>query len=210
MVMIRIRLLPLIAVACLSVPVAALAQQQAFTSKNVNLRAGPARDYPLVAQLRPGTPVSVAGCINGYTWCDVSLPDGNRGWVYAQNLNYPYQGNPVPVMSYGSSIGLPIIAFTLGAYWNQNYRNRPWYGQRSHWAHRPHRPRPPVSVRPPPRPHPKPPVVKPGRPHPQPGFGGGNRPPHGARPPGGNRPSGGRPQGGGGRPSNGGITLQPR
>jgi uncharacterized protein YraI len=203
--MFRIRLLPLIAVACLGLPVAAIAQQQAFTSKNVNLRAGPARDYPLVAQLRPGTPVTVAGCINGYSWCDVSLPDGNRGWVFAQNLNYPYQGSQVPLITYGSAIGLPIIAFSIGAYWGQNYRGRPWYGQQSHWAHRPHhRPRPPVVVRPPPRPFPKPPGVAPGRPRP-PGFGGGQRPPQGARPP------GGRPSHGGNRPGRPGQDRpQPR
>jgi uncharacterized protein YraI len=200
--MIRIRLLPLLAVACFSMPIAAIAQQQAFTSKYVNLRAGPARDYPLVAQLRPGTPVTVAGCINGYSWCDVSLPDGNRGWVYAQNLNYPYQGNQVPLITYGSAIGLPIIAFTIGTYWGQNYRGRPWYGQQSHWAHRPIRPRPPIAVRPPPRP--KPPGVFPQRPH-RPGVGNGNRPPvGGARPPGnGVRPPGAKPPGAGGRPTQG-------
>ena len=203
--MIRIRLIPLIAAACLAMPVAAMAQQ-AFTSKPVNLRAGPARDYPLVAQLGPGTPVQVAGCVNGYSWCDVTLQDGNRGWVYAQNLNYPYQGNQVPLLTYGSAIGLPIIAFSLGAYWGQNYRGRPWYGQQSHWAHRPHRPRPPT-VRPPPRP--RPPGVFPQPPH-RPGFGNGQRPPHGgARPPGnGARPPGGRPPNGGNRPGH--TRPQPR
>ncbi|MEO6918209.1 MAG: SH3 domain-containing protein [Collimonas sp.] len=195
--MIRIRLIPLLA-ACLIFPVAAMAQQ-AFTSKPVNLRAGPARDYPLVAQLAPGTPVSVAGCINGYSWCDVTLQDGNRGWVYAQNLSYPYQGNQVPLITYGGAIGLPIIAFSLGTYWGQYYRGRPWYGQQSHWAHRP---RPPT-VRPPPRPHPRPPAILPGKPHP-PGLGGGQRPP-----PSGIRPPGGRPPGGG-RPPNGGNRPQPR
>ena len=191
--MIRIRLIPLIAAACLAAPLAAMAQQ-AFTSKPVNLRAGPARDYPLVAQLGPGTPVQVAGCVNGYSWCDVTLQDGNRGWVYAQNLNYPYQGNQVPLITYGSAIGLPIIAFSIGTYWGQYYRGRPWYGQQSHWAHRPIRPRPPI-VRPPP-PRPTPPGVFPQRPH-RPGIGGGQRPPQGgARPPG----NGARPPGGGNRP----------
>lgn len=218
--MIRIRLLPLLAVACLAIPLGASAQptQQAFTSKSVNLRAGPARDYPLVAQLGPGMPVSVAGCINGYSWCDVILQNGNRGWIYAQNLNYPYQGSQVPLMTYGSAIGLPVIAFTLSTYWGNYYRGRPWYGQRLHWAHRPVRPirpRPPAVVRPPPRPHPKPPVVAPGKPRP-PGWGNGQRPPPGGvrppggKPPGGMKPPGGKPPGGGGRPPGGGKRPQPR
>jgi uncharacterized protein YraI len=205
--MIRFRLLPLIAVACIAIPVSAFAQQ-AFTSKYVNLRAGPARDYPLVAQLGPGTSVSVAGCINGYTWCDVFLPDGNRGWVYAQNLNYPYQGRQVPLITYGSAIGLPIVAFAIGSYWGQYYRGRPWYRQQPQWANRP---RPPVG-RPPPRPRPPGLFPQPGRPD-RPGFVGGQRPPNGARPQGGGaRPTtGGRPPGGGGgRPQQGGVKPQPR
>ena len=35
------------------------ASQEAHSIKAVNLRAGPARDYPLVASLGPGTPLAV-------------------------------------------------------------------------------------------------------------------------------------------------------
>ncbi|WP_261340456.1 SH3 domain-containing protein [Collimonas arenae] len=158
--------------------------------------------------------VTVAGCINGYTWCDVYLPDGNRGWVYAQNLNYPYQGSQVPLMSYGSAIGLPIVAFTIGAYWGQYYRGRPWYRNQAHWSHiRPgfgggHRP----GVRPPPGHGARPPigVRPPGGGHTRPPGGGHVRPPGGGKPPGGGHvrpPNGGNH--GGGRP-HGGARPQPR
>jgi uncharacterized protein YraI len=180
--------------ALLMLPAAAFAQTQAFTSTSVNLRAGPAPDYPVVSQLPPGVPVTVMGCISGYTWCDVALPN-LRGWVYAAALSYPYQGNRVPVLNYGTVIGLPIVTFSIGTYWGNYYRGRPWYHNQSHWAHRP-----------------------PGYGHPSgrpPGHGGGHgRPPgHGAggRPPGGHppghggsRPPGGSKPGGGGRPGGGG------
>ena len=38
--------------------------QWAYTAKDVNLRAGPARDYPVVARLPGGLEISVAGWLN--------------------------------------------------------------------------------------------------------------------------------------------------
>jgi uncharacterized protein YraI len=197
--------------ALLIAPAAAFAQVQAFTNTSVNLRAGPAPDYPVVSQLPPGTPVTMMGCISGYTWCDVALPN-LRGWVYAGSLNYPYQGNPVPVLGYGGAIGLPIVTFSIGAYWGSYYRGRPWYHNQAYWGHRPpppphhgHRPPPPPGHgRPPPHGGGKPPPPHGGA-KPPPGGGGGNgggKPPPGG---GGGNNSGGRPPGGGGgRPPGGG------
>ena len=207
----------------LLVPAAAFAQTQAVTNGPVNLRAGPARDYPVVSQLPGGAPVTVMGCVAGYSWCDVALPN-LRGWVYAGRISYPYQGNPVPVLNYGTVIGLPIVTFSIGTYWGNYYRGRPWYRDQSRWAHRP--PPRPGAGRPPGPPHGgpggpggRPPGGRPpgnvgGRPPGGPGSGAGGRPPGGQQP-GGQRPgaggqrpggsggsggSGGRPPGGGGRP----------
>ncbi|MGE8162041.1 SH3 domain-containing protein [Paraburkholderia sp. NPDC080076] len=186
------------AAGALALPAVAGAQSQAYTNTTVNVRAGPAPDYPVVAQLPRGVPLSVMGCISNYQWCDVAAPN-LRGWAYAGSLSYPYQGANVPVMNYGTVIGLPIVTFSIGTYWGNYYRGRPWYGQQSRWAHHP----PP----PPPRPGAgRPPGHGGGRPPggPPPGHGGG-RPP-GGPPPGhdGGRPPGGSPPGhGGGRPSGG-------
>ncbi|WP_367277836.1 SH3 domain-containing protein [Paraburkholderia sp.] len=114
----------------------AFAQVQAYTSEPVELFAGPSGDYPVVSELGPGVPVTVMGCVSDYSWCDVALPD-LRGWVYAAYLSYPYQGGYVPLEDYGPSIGLPVVTFALGAYWGSFYRDRPWYGDRDRWAHRP-------------------------------------------------------------------------
>ncbi|WP_144153861.1 SH3 domain-containing protein [Paraburkholderia sp. BCC1885] len=175
-------------------PGVVFAQSQAYTNSPVNLYAGPADDYPAVSQLPPGAPVTVMGCVSGYTWCDVALPD-QRGWVYAGNLSYPYQGSNVPILDYGTVIGLPVVTFSLGAYWGSHYRGRPWYNNQEHWAH-----------------HPPPP---PGRGGPPPGHGGvpehggpgpehGGPPPgHGGPPPGGEHPpqrNSGQPPGHGGPP----------
>ena len=178
----------------LLVPAAAFAQAQAVTNSSVNLRAGPARDYPVVSQLPGGLPVTVMGCVAGYSWCDIATPN-LRGWVYAGRLNYPYQGNPVPVLGYGNAIGLPIVTFSIGTYWGNYYRGRPWYRDQSRWAHRP---------------PPRPPRPGAGRPPGRPPGNVGGRPP-GGRPPGGQPPGGGGrpPGGGGGRPSGGGGGRPP-
>ena len=180
--------------ALLLVPAAAFAQAQAVTNSSVNLRAGPARDYPVVSQLPGGLPVTVMGCVAGYSWCDIATPN-LRGWVYAGRLNYPYQGNPVPVLGYGNAIGLPIVTFSIGTYWGNYYRGRPWYRDQSRWAHRP---------------PPRPPRPGAGRPPGRPPGNVGGRPP-GGRPPGGQPPGGGGrpPGGGGGRPSGGGGGRPP-
>jgi uncharacterized protein YraI len=94
--------------------------------------AGPGDEYPLVARLGPGVRVEVNGCISDYSWCDVFF-GGNRGWVYAGELSYPYRSGRVPILQYGPSLSLPIISFSLGNYWDRYYRGRPWYHDRGNW-----------------------------------------------------------------------------
>lgn len=132
--------------------------QNAYTSRPMNVRAGPNREYPLVAQLGPGAPLDVHGCLSDWSWCDASF-DGNRGWIYSGGLSFVYQGERVPLYSYGPSLGLPIIAFSLLSYWNDYYTGRPWYAQRNVWAHRSL----PPHMRPPGRPHAGPPPMAHGR-----------------------------------------------
>lgn len=201
------------------------AQSQGFTNQTVNLYAGPAADFPIVAQVPGGVGITVWGCVAGFSWCDVGMP-GLRGWVYGSFISYPWQGQRVPVMAYGPRIGLPVVTFSLGAYWGLHYRDRPWFSNQSRWARHPGpRPVPPPPIRP------RPPSHGAGRPPGgarPPSQGGGNRPPNNAGP--GNRPPGagsgnnnarppgqgnarppnqgsGRPSGqGGGRPQGGGNS----
>lgn len=133
----HVKTLGLLVAAFCAVPAAAQAQQMALTSVDVHLRAGPSRDYPIVAILPAGLSISVQGCLGDYRWCDV-VAGSYRGWVYAGNIVYPYQGANVPVLTYGPVIGIGIITFSLGSYWGEHYRGRPWYPQRHRWIDRPH------------------------------------------------------------------------
>jgi uncharacterized protein YraI len=120
----------------MSVTSPSYAQQLAYTSKDVELRAGPAWEYPVVAILLRGVPVSVQGCLSDYQWCDV-VAGTYRGWTYAQDIAYPYQGTYYPMLNYGAVIGVGVIAFSLGHYWDQHYRAAYWYPQRQSWIDRP-------------------------------------------------------------------------
>ena len=118
-------------VAGLAFPAAASAATARVTA-DLNMRAGPSTGFPVVTTVSDGAEVGVHGCVKGYSWCDVTWA-GNRGWVYAAYLTYPYHDRYVPIVEYGDEIDLPIIAFSVGTYWDDYYRGRPWYHRRDHW-----------------------------------------------------------------------------
>lgn len=167
-----------LAALCLAAPVAAFASE-GYVVDNVNLRAGPDQSYPLVDQMPAGTAIDVQGCTEGWEWCDViNEGDGARGWIAGNYIQYQYQDQQVFVSDYGAQIGIPIVAFSVGTYWDRYYRNRPFYGDRGRWYHQPY-----VRRGPPPPPH---------------GYGPGRGGPVG---PGNNGPWRGGPEGRyGGRP----------
>ena len=110
--------------------------EPAFVTTRLNLQSGPGAEYPAVAYLEPGVQVEVIGCLQGYGWCDVAIGQ-DRGWVAGAYLQAPYQDRRQPLVQVAPSIGLPVIGFSVGSYWERNYRDRPWYGERNRWDHRP-------------------------------------------------------------------------
>lgn len=112
-------------VACISIVLALLLPapilaQTAMTVRAVNVRAGPDPIFPLVTWIPSGTPVSVAGCTEGWRWCDI-VSGRTRGWVHAQYLTNVFRNRT------------PIVTFSVESYWDTHYRGRPWYADRSTW-----------------------------------------------------------------------------
>ena len=114
---------------------AAAVAETAYTTRTVNMRAGPGTEYPVVERVGPGAPVEVAGCLDGWGWCDV-IAGPDRGWVSGGYLEYPYEGRRVSILHRGGWMGLPIVTYSAGPYWDSYYRGRPWYGRRSYWVNR--------------------------------------------------------------------------
>lgn len=102
------------------------AQPVAVATADVNLRAGPGTQYPVVATIPFGSSVSLFGCTSGVTWCDIAWGHA-RGWVAAAYLQVIYRGAPVVLNpSVAPRIGVNIVAFDR-AYWARHYVGRPWY-----------------------------------------------------------------------------------
>lgn len=107
---------------------------EGYVTRNVSLRAGPDFSYPAVTRIRAGTSVSIEGCVDGWSWCDVDT-GGERGWMAGNYLQEEYEGRRVLVPNYGVQIGIPIVSFAFGSYWDDHYRNRSWYSHRERWSH---------------------------------------------------------------------------
>lgn len=114
-------------IAGLLLPAQAMAQFEAYTRVDLNLRVGPDTGYGVIDVIPYGDPVYVLGCLDGVEWCDVEWY-GLRGWVAAYYLVQP--GTSVYLPQVYARIGLPIIVFSFDNYHDRYYRDRPWYKKR--------------------------------------------------------------------------------
>ena len=107
-----------------------------YATANVNLRAGPGTQYPIVAVMRAGDRVEIHGCTSGWTWCDIDWR-GYRGWAAGRYLQVLYQQRRRPVTRYGRYLGIPFLSFSIEPYWNNHYRTRPFYNERPKFERKP-------------------------------------------------------------------------
>jgi len=113
---------------------------------DISLQAGPDTEYPSIEELNAGTPVSIQGCLDAWSWCDVIAGNGDRGWIPGTFIEETYDNQRVVVTDYGARIGIPIVSFSIGTYWGSHYHDRPFFAQRQQWESRS------IHVRTPPRP----------------------------------------------------------
>nr|WP_210295937.1 SH3 domain-containing protein [Rhizobium redzepovicii] len=110
---------------------------EGYSTANVNMRAGPSTRYPAVAVVPAGSPVEIRGCLSNVNWCDVEFY-GGRGWVSGQYVQAVYQQRRVYVgPQYYRPLGIPMISFSVGNYWDRNYRDRDFYRERDRWSRGP-------------------------------------------------------------------------
>jgi uncharacterized protein YraI len=114
-----------------AVPAVALAAQ-GYATADVNMRAGPGTEYPVVDLIPTDAYVDIHGCLSDGAWCDVSWK-GERGWVDSSYLDYFYNNRYVYLPEYIDTIDVPIAVFSLDTYWNDYYVGEPWYGRLGYW-----------------------------------------------------------------------------
>lgn len=103
--------------------------EEGFARVSGSLRAGPASNYPRVANVVRGETLEVYGCLRRYTWCDVSNGE-NRGWYQGSRLGFARNGRNLTLSNGSALLGLSILSFGLGDYWGSHYENRSWYNDR--------------------------------------------------------------------------------
>lgn len=108
-----------------------------YTVTVINLRAGPDSDYPVISRLPSRAVVDVYGCTYGFQWCDVEW-DGWRGWVSGQFLEVNYNNRRTVIIDNGPRVGVPVVVFDIGTYWDRYYYSQPFYTHRPHYAERHH------------------------------------------------------------------------
>ncbi|MBX4998564.1 SH3 domain-containing protein [Rhizobium lentis] len=127
-----------IAAAALLVLGPAVAQAaEGYSTANVNMRAGPSTRYPAVAVIPAGSSVEIRGCLSNVNWCDVEFY-GGRGWVSGQYVQAVYGQRRVYVgPEYYRPLGIPLVTFSVGNYWDRYYRHRDFYRERDRWSRGP-------------------------------------------------------------------------
>lgn len=102
------------------------------TVRTTSMRAGPEGGYPLVRSVARGNRVNIYGCLDDRSWCDVSYGN-DRGWVTGSDLAAEYQGRQENVVAFSGNFGIGTLTFSFGDYWENNYRQRPFYSERYRW-----------------------------------------------------------------------------
>lgn len=129
----HLRILAIAATALVGAATAASAQE-AFTTNDVAMRAGPGTRYPVVRMLPEDARVYIHGCLSNWDWCDVSWRR-SRGWVFSDYLEALYRNRRVDFDAYRGYVDIPFVTFGFG-YWDRYYRDRPWFDNWDRWGDR--------------------------------------------------------------------------
>jgi uncharacterized protein YraI len=117
--------------AAAGLPGAAYAQTlTAFTTVDLNLRAGPGPEFPVLLAMPSNTAIEVFGCLDDRLWCEVTW-NGNRGWAYSTYLTIQTAGQVVVLQQ--APTPPPMVMFPGEQYWVQHYPTQPFFVERQRW-----------------------------------------------------------------------------
>lgn len=95
--------------AVLALPTAAMALD-AVAVTDLNMRAGPGSQYPIVTTIRENGSVDILGCLPDAKWCQV-IWQGNEGWSYSEYLAVTETDERIFVPQARSVLDIPVVAF---------------------------------------------------------------------------------------------------
>lgn len=88
------------------------AAMSATAVTDLNVRAGPGPQYPIVGLATRGSPAILDGCVQGSNWCRISV-NGIRGWAYARYLTTDLGGSTVVIEQRRADLGIPAVTYEV-------------------------------------------------------------------------------------------------
>ncbi|MCV0394418.1 MAG: DUF1236 domain-containing protein [Rhizobiaceae bacterium] len=88
----------------------AFAQTQVSATTDLNVRAGPGPNYPVVGVIGAGQGATIGGCVEGSRWCSVAF-DGGEGWAYSDYLTVDAGGETVVLTERPATVEVPTVTY---------------------------------------------------------------------------------------------------
>ncbi|RUU27205.1 DUF1236 domain-containing protein [Mesorhizobium sp. M6A.T.Ce.TU.016.01.1.1] len=101
-------LLPAVAGALVAISGAALADTAVSAVADLNVRAGPGPQYPVIGTLAAGQSATLEGCIQNSKWCTIAEANG-QGWIYSDYVTADFGGNDVVLTRRPADAGIAIV-----------------------------------------------------------------------------------------------------
>jgi uncharacterized protein YraI len=101
-------LLPAVAGALVAMSGAALAETAVSAVADLNVRAGPGPQYPVIGVLAAGQSATLEGCIENSKWCTIAEANG-QGWIYSDYVTADFGGNEVVLTRRPADADITIV-----------------------------------------------------------------------------------------------------
>ncbi|MER8818793.1 DUF1236 domain-containing protein [Mesorhizobium sp. M0991] len=101
-------LLPVVAGALIAMSGSALADTAVSAITDLNVRAGPGPQYPVIGVLAAGQSATLDGCIANSKWCTIAEANG-QGWVYSDYVTADFGGSRVVLTQRPASADIAVV-----------------------------------------------------------------------------------------------------
>ncbi|MER8518495.1 DUF1236 domain-containing protein [Mesorhizobium sp. M0644] len=101
-------LFPAVAGALIAMSGSALADTAVSAITDLNVRAGPGPQYPVIGVLAAGQSATLDGCIVNSKWCTIAEANG-QGWVYSDYVTADFGGSRVVLTQRPASADIAVV-----------------------------------------------------------------------------------------------------
>ncbi|MER9663101.1 DUF1236 domain-containing protein [Mesorhizobium sp. M0159] len=101
-------LFPAVAGALIAMSGSALADTAVSAITDLNVRAGPGPQYPVIGVLAAGQSATLDGCIANSKWCTIAEANG-QGWVYSDYVTADFGGSRVVLTQRPAGADIAIV-----------------------------------------------------------------------------------------------------